>query len=83
MSLLAPLQNFIHRIDTEAAADLAALKTTMEARLQKALPVIEKLENDIKTAVTDAAELAAPGLRAAVDVALTAAENDLRTILGL
>lgn len=83
MSLLAPLQSFIHRIDTEAAADLADLKASMETRLRKALPVIEKLENDIKTAVTDAAEQAAPGLRAAVDVALTAAENDLRTILGL
>ena len=83
MSLLTSLQDFIRKLDTEAAAELAALKADFESRLAQVLPVLAKLENDVKTAVSEVAEQAAPGLREALTAAITTAENDLRTILGL
>jgi len=83
MSLLTSLQDFIHRLDTEAAADLGALQAEFTGKLAQVLPVLVTLENDVKTAVSEVAEQAAPGITAALQAAVAKAENDLRRILGL
>lgn len=83
MTLLAPLQDLIRKLDTEASGELAALKADFEGRLARVLPVLAALENDVRTAVSDVAEQAGPGLRAALAAAVATAENDLKTILGL
>lgn len=83
MSLLSPLEHLIRKLDTEAAAEVTAIKAEAEARLGKVLPVFKTLESDLQTAVTDAVEQAAPGVRAAVQAALAAAEEEVRHILGL
>lgn len=83
MSLLTPLENLIHRLDTEGAAELAAVKADVESKVAEAVPVIEHLRASVQSAVADAAEAAAPGLRAALEAAVTAAEDQLRAVLGL
>jgi hypothetical protein len=81
MSLLTPVENFIHKLDTEAAAELGVVKAEAQQKLDKIVPVFDQLGDDLKTAVTDAVEQAAPGLRAALTAALTAARAELTSIL--
>lgn len=83
MSLLAPLERIIHRLDGEAAAELSAVKAGFEQKLGHVLPILDVLGSDVRTAVTDAAEEASPGLRAALDAALAIAETRLKQILQL
>ena len=83
MSLLAPFEDIIHKLDTEAAAEVAAVKADAEARLGQVLPVVGKLKNSLGTIVTAAAEAATPGLTASVLAAVAAAESELKSVLGL
>lgn len=83
MSFIKPLEDLIHKLDPEAAQELADVKADFETRLAQVKPALDKLASDVETAVTDAAEAAAPGLKASLTTILTAAETELKSILGL
>lgn len=83
MSLLSPLEHFIHRLDTEAAAELSAVKADVEDKLAQVMPVLDNLKSVLQSAATDAAEQAVPGLKAALAAAVADAEAEFRRIFGL
>lgn len=83
MSLLAPIEELIHRLDIRAAAELQTVKNEVESKLQQVTPLLEDLRSGIGTAVTDAAEAAAPGLRAGLEGVVAAFEAQLKDVFGL
>lgn len=83
MSLLAPLEGLIRRLDVEASKELAGVKAAVEADVSQVAPLVDKARKDLATAVTDAAEDAAPGLRSDIDGILAKLKDDLSELLKL
>jgi hypothetical protein len=81
MSLITEIEDLIHRLDKEGAAELQHVLSQARDAEARVLPVLEKLKAQALTAVAGAAEQAAPGLRAALEAAVEAAEQELSSIL--
>lgn len=83
MSILSDIEQVISKAEPAIARELSEIKAFAEGRLTQVPALLAELKADVEQAITDAAEAAAPGLRADLAKTLADAEAGLKEILGL